>query len=671
MGIGAPISASCYLFAQFFCLFVRPQGFSMTTATATPEINKETLGFQTEVKQLLQLMIHSLYSNREIFLRELISNASDACDKLRFEALHNDSLFEGDSDFKIRLAFDKEAKTLTISDNGVGMNREEAITNLGTIAKSGTREFFSQLTGDQKKDAHLIGQFGVGFYSSFIVADKVTVVTRRAGVEADQAVRWESEGAGEFDIAMISKPTRGTEITLHLKDGQEDLLSSWKLKSIVRKYSDHIVQPIVMKGEKWDEEKKAQVETDEDETVNQASALWARSKNDITDEQYKEFYKHVGHDFEDPLTWTHARVEGKTEYTQLLYIPSRAPFDMWDRNARHGVKLYVRRVFIMDDAEQLMPTYLRFVRGVVDSADLPLNVSREILQESKDIESIRNGCSKKVLGMLGDLAESDDAAEKEKYTKFWGEFGKVLKEGIGEDFSNKDKIASLLRFASTQADTTAEIVSLKDYIGRMKPEQEKIYYVTAETFNAAKNSPHLEVFRKKGIEVLLLSDRVDEWVVSHLTEFEGKQLVSVAKGGLDLGKLEDEAEKKEQEKDAGDFKELTDKIGKALTERVKEVRVTHRLTDSPACLVADEHDISGNMARILKAAGQNAPNSKPILEINPRHPVVLRLKYEEKRFDDWAAVLFDQALLAEGGQLDDPATFVKRMNQLMLEMSGS
>ena len=643
----------------------------MTADTQTAQTSRETLGFQTEVKQLLQLMIHSLYSNREIFLRELISNASDACDKLRFEALHNAGLFEGDSDFRIRVAFDPAAKTLTIADNGVGMSREEVITNLGTIAKSGTREFFSQLSGDQQKDASLIGQFGVGFYSSFIVADRVTVLTRRAGVEANQGVRWESEGSGEFTIEMVDRPTRGTEITLHLKEGQDDLLSGWKLRSVIRKYSDHIVQPIVMKKEEWNQEKNEQVVSDEDETVNQASALWARSKNDITDEQYKEFYKHVGHDFEDPLTWTHARVEGKTEYTQLLYVPARAPFDMWDRNARHGVKLYVRRVFIMDDAEQLMPLYLRFVRGIVDSNDLPLNVSREILQESKDIEAIRNGCTKKVLGMLADLANSEDAAEKEKYAKFWGEFGKVLKEGMGEDHANKDKIAALLRFASTLADTPDETVSLADYIGRMKPEQEKIYYVTAETFNAAKNSPHLEVFRKKGIEVILLSDRVDEWVVSHLTEFEGKQLVSVAKGGLDLGKLEDEAEKKEQESAAGEFKDLTEKIGKSLGERVKEVRVTHRLTDSPACLVADEHDVSGNLARILKAAGQKAPPSKPILEINPHHPVVLRLKYEDKRFDDWAAVLFDQALLAEGGQLDDPATFVKRMNQLMLEMSGS
>jgi molecular chaperone HtpG len=636
----------------------------MSTATA----EKETLGFQTEVKQLLHLMIHSLYSNREIFLRELISNASDACDKLRFESLHNAALMEGGEDLKIRIGFDKEARTLTITDNGIGMNRDEVIANLGTIAKSGTREFFSQLTGDQQKDAHLIGQFGVGFYSSFIVADKVTVRTRRAGEAADQGVEWVSDGGGEFSIAMIERPQRGTEITLHLRADQDDLLSNWKLKSIIRKYSDHIVQPIVMKGEKWDEEKKAQVETDEDETVNQASALWAKPKSDITEDDYKAFYKHVGHDYDEPLAWTHARVEGKSEYTQLLYLPAHAPFDLWDRNARHGIKLYVRRVFIMDDAEQLMPLYLRFVRGVVDSADLPLNVSREILQESKDIEAIRKGCTAKVLGLLADLAEND----KEKYARFWGEFGKVLKEGVGEDFANKDKIAGLLRFASTKAnnaDPAHEGVSLADYIGRMKPEQDKIYYVTAETFNAARNSPHLEIFRKKGIEVLLLSDRVDEWVVSHLTEFESKPLVSVAKGGLDLGKLEDEAEKQEQEKEAGEFKELTDKIAKSLGERVKEVRVTHRLTDSPACLVADEHDVSGNLARILKAAGQKAPNSQPILEINPKHPVVLRLKYEEAKFDDWSAVLFEQAMLAEGGQLDDPASFVKRINELMLSMS--
>ncbi len=632
----------------------------MTTNTA----NRETMGFQTEVKQLLHLMIHSLYSNREIFLRELVSNASDACDKLRFEALHNDALYENESDLNIRISYDKEARTLTIADNGIGMSRDEVIANLGTIAKSGTREFFTRLSGDQQKDAHLIGQFGVGFYSAFIVAEKVSVLTRRAGENASQGVRWESDGGGEFSVEMVEKAQRGTEITLHLREGQDDLLDGYRLRGIVTKYSNHIVQPILMRKEEWKDGKNEI--TGEDETVNQASALWTRNKNEVTEEQYKEFYKHVGHDFDDPLAWSHARVEGRQEYTQLLYIPGRAPFDMWDRNARHGIKLYVRRVFIMDDAEQLMPQYLRFVRGVVDSADLPLNVSREILQESKDIEAIRKGCASKVLALLSDLAGND----KEKYARFWGEFGQVLKEGVGEDHANKDKIASLLRFASTSADTADETVSLADYIGRMKEGQEKIYYVTAETFNAAKNSPHLEVFRKKGIEVLLLSNRVDEWVVGYLTEFEGKELVSVAKGGLDLGKLEDEAEKKEQEKEADDFKDLTGKIRASLGERVKEVRVTHRLTDSPACLVTGEHDLSGNLARMLKAAGQKAPVSQPILEINPKHPVVLRLKYEEARFDDWAAVLFDQALLAEGGQLDDPASFVKRMNQLMLEMGG-
>ena len=639
-----------------------------TTQTTPDSASAETLGFQTEVKQLLHLMVHSLYSNREIFLRELISNASDACDKLRFEALHNASLMEGGAELQIRISFDKDTRTVTVADNGIGMNRDEVIANLGTIAKSGTREFFGKLTGDQQKDANLIGQFGVGFYSSFIVADKVTVRTRRAGESADQGVEWVSDGGGEFTVAMIDRPLRGTEITLHLRDDQDDLLSGWKLKSIIRKYSDHIVQPIVMQKEDWQDGKE--VVTDEVETVNQASALWAKPKSEISEDDYKAFYKHVGHDFEDPLAWTHARVEGKSEYTQLLYIPQRAPFDLWDRHARHGIKLYVRRVFIMDDAEQLMPLYLRFVRGVVDSADLPLNISREILQESKDIEAIRKGCTNKVLAMLADLAGSEEAADKEKYAKFWGEFGKVLKEGIGEDFSNKEKIAGLLRFASTQANTADETVSLADYIGRMKEGQEKIYYVTAETFNAARNSPHLEIFRKKGIEVLLLSDRVDEWVVSHLTEFDGKGLVSVAKGDLDLGKLEDEVEKQEQEKEADEFKDLTEKIAKSLGERVKEVRVTHRLTDSPACLVAGEHDMSGNLARILQAAGQKAPDMKPILEINPRHPVVMRLKYEETKFDDWASVLFDQAMLAEGGQLDDPATFVKRINDLMLSMSA-
>ncbi len=631
----------------------------------TASTNRETMGFQTEVKQLLQLMIHSLYSNREIFLRELVSNASDACDKLRFEALHNDAMFENDSDLQISIGYDKEARTLTISDNGIGMSRDEVINNLGTIAKSGTREFFSKLSGDQQKDAGLIGQFGVGFYSAFIVADKVVVTTRRAGENTDQGVCWDSDGGGEFVIEMVEKATRGTSITLHLRDDQDDLLAGHKLRSIIRKYSDHIVQPIVMKKEEWKD--SAQVITDEDETVNQASALWARSKNEITEDEYKAFYKHVGHDYEDPLAWTHARVEGRQEYTQLLYVPSRAPFDMWDHNAQHGIKLYVKRVFIMDDAEQLLPTYLRFVRGIVDSNNLPLNVSREILQESKDIKAIREGCTKKVLGLLEDLAAND----AEKFTTFWGQFGQVIKEGAGQDFANKDRIAGLLRFASTLSDTPDETVSLTDYIGRMKEGQDKIYYITADTFNAAKNSPHLEVFRKKGIEVLLLSARVDEWVVGSLTEFKEKTLVSVAKGGLDLGALEDEAEKQDQEKQATEHKELTGKIEAALAGRVKEVRVTHRLTDSPACLVADEDDMSGNMARMLKAAGQKVPESKPILEINPQHPVVIRLKAESLHFDDWAAVLFDQALLAEGGQLDDPAGFVKRINHLMLEMRAS
>jgi len=630
---------------------------------------KETLGFQAEVKQLLNLMIHSLYSNKEIFLRELISNASDACDRLRFEALDNAALYADDSELKIRVAFDKEARTLSITDNGIGLSRDEAVEHLGTIAKSGTREFFSALTGDQAKDAHLIGQFGVGFYSSYIVADKVTVVSRRAGFEAGQAIRWESSGEGDFTIEMIERAERGTEVTLHLREGEDEFLSSWKLRQTIRKYSDHITLPIVMKKEEWDAEKKEQVVTDEEETVNQASALWTRPKSEISDEQYNEFYKHVAHDFEDPLTRVHARVEGKQEYTQLLYIPAKAPFDLFERTARHGIKLYVRRVFIMDDAEQLMPLYLRFVRGVVDSNDLPLNVSREILQQSRDIEAIRGGCVKKVLGMLEALADSDDAAEKEKYAKFWKEFGRVLKEGVGEDFANKERIAKLLRFASTHADSPEEKVSLADYVARMKEGQEKIYYVTAETFTAAKNSPHLEIFRKKGIEVLLLADRVDEWVTGHLTEFDGKPLQSVAKGGLDLGKLEDAIEKEEAEKAADEYKELIDKVKKTLGDKVKDVRVTHRLTDSPSCIVADEFDIGGNLQRILKAAGQNAPASKPILEINPKHPAVQRLKYEETRFDDWANLLLEQATLAEGGSLDDPAGFVKRINDLMLALS--
>ena len=628
---------------------------------------KETLGFQAEVKQLLHLMIHSLYSNKEIFLRELISNASDAADKLRFEALSDASLYGTDADLKIRVSFDKEARTLTVSDNGVGMSRDEVVANIGTIAKSGTREFFQALTRDQAKDAHLIGQFGVGFYSSFIVADRVTLVTRRAGLAAGDAVRWESDGGGEYSIETAEKQDRGTEVTLHLREGEDELLDDFRLKALIRKYSDHIAIPIRMQKRVWDEDKKEHRLTDEEETVNQANALWARPKSEISDEQYQEFYKHVAHDFETPLAWTHNKVEGRHEYTQLLYLPAHAPFDLLDRTHRHGVKLYVRRVFIMDDAEQLLPAYLRFVRGVVDSNDLPLNVSREILQQSKDIEAIRSGCTKRVLTLLEDMAQN----QKDKYASFWKEFGLVLKEGVGEDQANKEKIAALLRFASTHADTEEQSVSFADYLARMKPGQEKIYYVTAESFLAAKNSPHLEVFRKKGIEVLLLADRVDEWLVSNLTEFEGKTLASVARGDLDLGKLEDEAEKKEQEKQAGEYKDLTEKIKGALGERVKEVRVTLRLTASPACLVSDQYDLGGNLARILKAAGQKVPASKPIMEINPGHPLVQRLKYEETHFADWSQVLFDQALLAEGGQLEDPAGFVRRLNELMLAMAGS
>ena len=634
------------------------------TQTQSVESGRETLGFQAEVKELLNLMIHSLYSNREIFLRELISNASDACDKLRFEAIDRPALFESDPELAIRVDYDAAARTITVSDNGVGMNREEVIANLGTIAKSGTREFFAQLTGDQQKGAHLIGQFGVGFYSSFIVADRVTVATRRAGESPQQGVRWESDGGGQFSIEAIERPARGTAITLHLREGQDDLLSGLRLRSIIRKYSDHIVQPIRMKKEEWKDGK--QVKTDEDETVNQASALWARPKSEITDEQYREFYKHVGHDYEDPLAWIHARVEGRQEYTQLLYVPSHAPFDLWDRNARHGIRLYVRRVFIMDDAEQLLPTYLRFVRGIVDSNDLPLNISREILQESRDIEAIRGGCTKRILDLLSTIATN----EPDKYAKFWKEFGTVLKEGVGEDFGNKDKIAALARFATTHEDSPEPKTSLADYVGRMKPGQDRIYYVTAESHNAARNSPHLEVFRRKGIEVLLLSDRVDEWFVSHVTEFDGKSLASVARGGLDLGKLEDETEKKEVEQEAGELKDVLERIRKSLGDRVKDVRVTLRLTESPACLVADDNDVSANLARMLKAAGQRTPVSKPILEINPRHPLIAHLRSEDRRFDDWTNVLFDQAVLAEGGQLDDPATFVKRVNQLMLEIGG-
>ena len=632
--------------------------------TAAP--NKETLGFQAEVRQLLHLMIHSLYSNPEIFLRELISNGSDAADKLRYEALDRPELYESDTDLAIRVAFDKDARTITVSDNGIGMSHDEVITHIGTIAKSGTREFFASLSGDQAKDAKMIGQFGVGFYSSFIVADRVTLTTRRAGLPAQEGVRWESAGEGDYTIERCARVKRGTEIVLHLREGHDDLLSRWRLAAIVRKYSDHIALPILMQKEVWDEEKKSYRAADEDETVNQASALWARPKQDITAEQYEEFYRHVAHDSEAPLAHVHAKVEGRTEYTQLLYIPAHAPFDLWDRDHRHGLKLYVRRVFIMDDADQLLPAYLRFVRGVVDSNDLPLNVSREILQESRDIEAIKSGCVKRVLGLLGDLAEN----EKDKYATFWTEFGKVLKEGFVEDPSNAEKLAKLLRVATTAGGGEAQAVSLAEYVGRMKDGQTAIYYVTADSHAAAANSPHLEIFRKKGIEVLLLGDRIDEWVVTGLTEFDGKPLHSVAKGALDLGSLADEAEKAQQEKEAGELKPLVERISAALGKRVKEVRVTHRLTESPACLVVGEGELSGNLERLLKTAGQKAPTVVPILEINPHHALVQRLQGEpDERLGEWANVLFDQALLAEGAQLEDPAGFVRRLNALMLGLA--
>jgi molecular chaperone HtpG len=632
----------------------------MPDSTTTHDSGKQTLGFQAEVKQLLHLMIHSLYSNKEIFLRELISNASDACDKLRFESIAKPELLGDGGELAITVAFDKAARTITISDSGIGMSREEAIEHLGTIAKSGTREFFAQLTGDQQKDAQLIGQFGVGFYSSFIVADRVTVVTRRAGT-AD-AVKWESAGAGDFTIEPASRAARGTDVTLHLKDGEDELLSNWKLKSILTKYSDHIATPIRMRKEEWDKDKGEYVAKDEEETVNQANALWARAKSDIAEEQYKEFYKHVGHDFGEPLAWTHNRVEGKQEYIQLLYLPARAPFDLWDRASRHGVKLYVRRVFIMDDAEQLMPPYLRFVRGVIDSSDLPLNVSREILQESRDVKAIREGSTKRVLGLLEDLAEN----RKDDYATFWKEFGQCLKEGMGDDATNRERIAKLLRFSTTSSD--AQAVALADYVGRMKEQQKAIYYLTADTLEAAKSSPHLEVFRKKGVEVLLMADRVDEWMISFLHEFDGKELVSVAKGDLDLGDLADAQEKEAQAKVAEEYKELVGRVKTALGERVQDVRVTLRLTDSPACVVVDRDAMSQHLQRLLKSAGQKAPEAKPILELNPNHPLVLRLKHEsDDGLKTWAALLLEQAILAEGGHLDDPAAFVRRVNEMLLK----
>ena len=637
------------------------------------ENDKQTLGFQAEVRQLLHLMIHSLYSNKEIFLRELVSNASDAADKLRYEAIAKPELYEDDADLKIRVAFDRDARTITIADNGVGMSRDEVISDIGTIARSGTREFFQSLSGDQAKDANLIGQFGVGFYSSFIVADKVTLLTRRAGLRTEEGVRWECDmtaSEGQYTIENVSRPGRGTEITLHLREGEDDLLSRWQLATILRKYSDHIALPIVMAKEEWDDAKKGYVSKDEVETINQASALWTRPKSQVTEEQYNEFYKHVAHDTEPPLAHVHTKVEGRQEYTQLLYIPARAPFDLWDREHRRGLKLYVRRVFIMDEAEQLLPAYLRFVRGVVDSGDLPLNVSREILQESKDVEAIRKGCTGRILGLLEEMADNEDAAQREKYSKFWAEFGRCFKEGVGEDFGNRERVAKLLRFASTHNDTDAQTVMLADYLGRMKEGQDAIYYITADTFAAAKNSPHLEIFRKKGIEVLLLSDRVDEWVIGNLNEFEGKPLKSVAKGALDLDKLADAQEKQQQEAQSGEYKDLLERIKNTLGDKVADVRVTLRLTESPACLVVAEHELSGNLERLLKAAGQKPPEVKPVLEINPLHPIVQRLKAEtDERFADWASVLFEQALLAEGGQLEDPAGFVRRMNGLMLALA--
>jgi molecular chaperone HtpG len=629
---------------------------------------KETLGFQAEVTQLLHLMVHSLYGNKEIFLRELVSNASDAGDKLRFEAMTDGALFENDPDPRIRVGYDAEARTITVSDNGIGMSRQEVIEQIGTIAKSGTREFVAQLTSDRAKDAHLIGQFGVGFYSSFIVADKVTLITRRAGLTAEHGVRWESAGEGEYTVETVRKETRGTDVVLHLRPDEDELLDGVRLRAILRKYSDHITLPILMKKERWDSDARKQVQTGEDEQINQASALWARPKSEITEEQYHEFYKHVAHDFEAPLAYTHARVEGRQEFTQLFFIPQRAPFDLWDREHRRGIKLYIRRVFIMDDAEQLLPPYLRFVRGIVDSNDLPLNVSREILQQSRDVQTIRNASVKRVLGLIEDLAEH----QSEKFATFWKEFGRVLKEGAADDAGNRERIAKLLRFASTKSDADEQTVSLGDYVGRMKEGQDAIYYITADSFSAARNSPHLEIFRKLGVEVLLMYDRIDEWVVSLVTEFDGKPLHSVARGGLDLSKIGGEAETKEQEKQADEHKGLVERMQAVLTDRAGSVRITTRLTDSPSCLVSVEHGMSGHLERMLKAAGRNVPGSKPILEINPRHPIVRRLTDEsdERRFSDWSHILFDQAVLAEGGQLDDPAAFVKRLNEVMLALGG-
>jgi molecular chaperone HtpG len=631
------------------------------------DAHKETLGFQTEVTQLLKLMINALYSNKDIFLRELISNASDACDKLRFEALTDGALFEDDPELRIRVSFDPEARTITVRDNGIGMSRQEVIDNIGTIARSGTRQFLERLTGDQAKDAQLIGQFGVGFYSSFIVADRVTLTTRRAGLSAEHGVRWTSTGEGEYSIENVESPARGTEVVLHLRTDDDDLLDQWRLRAIITRYSDHIGLPVLLETEK-PAEQDDQSPTRKWEQINRASALWTRPRKEISDDEYKALYKHLSHDFEDPLAWSHNKVEGKLEYISLLYIPQQAPFDLWDPNRRYGVKLYVKRVFIMDDAEQLMPRYLRFVRGVIDSSDLPLNISREILQNNRIIDGIRAGSVKKVLGLLEELA----AGEPDRYATFWKAFGQVLKEGPAEDSTNREQIARLLRFASTHADSAEQTVNLADYSGRMKEGQDAIYYLTGDSFATVRNSPHLEIFRKRGIEVLLLSDRVDEWLVAHLDSFDGKPLTSVAKGTLDLDKIgaqEDDAVNLQQTE--SEYQEVLERMKVALGDQVQDVRVSRRLTDSPACLVVDEHAMSPHLERLLREAGQPVPTSKPFLELNPDHTLVrqIRAEADEARFKGWARLLFDQALLVEGGQLDDPAGFVKRLNDLLLTLT--
>lgn len=642
----------------------------MSETTANAAGQKQTHGFQAEVKQLLQLMIHSLYSNKEIFLRELVSNASDAADKLRFLALSDSSLYGDDGELRVRISLDEKARTLTISDNGIGMDEADVIAHLGTIAKSGTKEFFSQLSGDQSKDSKLIGQFGVGFYSAFIVADKVTVRTRKAGLPADSAVEWESAGEGDYTISKINKASRGTDIVLHLRDGEDEFLSRWKVQSIVTKYSDHISIPVEMwqEGTPEREEDGEKIPATEGhwQAVNKATALWTRDKSEITDDEYKEFYKHISHDWSEPLSWSHNKVEGNNNYTSLLYVPKKAPFDMWNREAKHGLKLYVQRVFIMDDAEQFMPSYLRFIKGVLDSSDLPLNVSREILQDTKVSQSLRKGCSSRALKMLEKLAK-----DSEQYQLFWNEFGQVLKEGPAEDFANKEQIAALLRFASTYNDSSVQNVALADYVSRMKEGQEEIYFLVADSYEAAKHSPHLEVFRKKGLEVLLLSDRIDEWLMQHLTEFDGKKFRSVAKGGLDLSKLDDEQTKEEQKKTEEAFASVLERFKKALGEQVKDVKVSHRLTDSPACVVTDEFDMSTQMIKLMESVGQKVPEVKPIFELNPEHQLVKHIADEadESRFQQWAEVLFEQALLAERGSLKNPASFVTRLNSLLLSLA--